>query len=227
MKNILFDLYGTLIDIHTDEGDTRFWKRLAKKVRCVTNIDYISLRTEYLSICESYQKVKEEIDILDVFMKLFKVDRNIASKIALEFRKCSTKYLKLYKGVNELLVELKDKGYKLYLLSNAQESFTMYELEKLNLIKDFEDIFISSKYGVKKPNKEFYKIALEKYDMDVKDTVMIGNDYTCDIAPAKELGLKTIFIKSNLTPFEDKNEDLKGFNKDKIITMINSFTNFK
>ena len=33
MKNIMFDLYGTLIDIHTDEENIGFWIKLNKKYK--------------------------------------------------------------------------------------------------------------------------------------------------------------------------------------------------
>lgn len=32
-KNYIFDLYGTLIDIHTEEGERKLWKALAKYYR--------------------------------------------------------------------------------------------------------------------------------------------------------------------------------------------------
>ena len=217
MKNIMFDLYGTLIDINTDEENIGFWIKLNKKYKYSN--DFFDLKNDYLKECMILEKDKEEIEILDVFKKLFS---NYDSKdVALYFRKISTKYIKLYKNVIKMLKELKKKGYKLYVLSNAQASFTIPELKKLKIYKYFDDIAISSDYGVKKPNEEFYISAMNKFNILPSDTIMIGNDYECDIAPANKLGIKTIFIKSNLTP---KNQlqphDLNGFDCKKIIEMI-------
>lgn len=217
MKNIMFDLYGTLIDINTDEEDITFWIKLNKKYKYSN--DFFNLKNDYLKECMILEKDKEEIEILDVFKKLFS---NYDSKdVALYFRKISTKYIKLYKNVIKVLKELKKKGYKLYVLSNAQASFTIPELKKLKIYKYFDDIAISSDYGVKKPNKEFYINSMNKFNIKSNNTIMIGNDYDCDIAPANKLGIKTIFIKSNLTPKEQSQPyDLNGFDCKKIIEMI-------
>lgn len=217
MKNIMFDLYGTLIDINTDEEDTAFWIKLNKKFKYSN--DFFDLKNDYLKECIRLSNDKEEIEILDVFKFLFK--NYDANSVALYFRKKSTSYIRLYKNVIKLLKELKAKGYKLYVLSNAQASFTMPEMKKLKIYKYFDDIAISSDYTVKKPNKEFYTNALNKFNIIPSDTIMIGNDYECDIAPAKELGIKTIFIKSNLTPKnQNQKYDLDGFDYNKLINLI-------
>ncbi len=217
MKNIMFDLYGTLIDIHTDEENIGFWIKLNKKYKYSN--DFFDLKNDYLKECLNLSEDKEEIEILDVFKRLF--NNFDSNSVAIYFRKKSTSYIRLYKNVIRLLKELKAKGYKLYVLSNAQASFTIPEIKKLKIYKYFDDIAISSDYGVKKPNEQFYINAMNKFNIIPSDTIMIGNDYECDIAPANKLGIKTIFIKSNLTP---KNQlqphDLNGFDYNKIIKMI-------
>lgn len=85
---------------------------------------------------------------------------------------------------------------KVYLLSNAQRIFTEYEMNYLDITKYFDDILISSDYGTKKPDIRFFKQLIEKYHLDEKKTLMIGNDVRCDINGAKEAGLDTFtFIR--------------------------------
>lgn len=215
--NVLFDLYGTLIDIHTDESKEKFWKKLALKTKDFKEYDYQELKTEYLKACEYFHQFKEEIEILDVFEKIYNVGIEDAKKIALLFRKLSTIYIRKYRGVDKLLTNLKKRGCMIYLLSNAQSSFTLPEMEKLGLVKYFDGIAISSDYGVKKPNKDFYLKVLEKFELAITDTWMVGNDFECDIAPAKELGLKTIYIESNLSPNKLAIPKIDGFNYSKIV----------
>ena len=217
MDSIMFDLYGTLIDINTDESPDLFWESFALATAKYKAYDYLELKKEYLSICEVLQKEKEEIEILDVFEKLFTVSRETSCEIALIFRKLSTKYIKKYIGVDKLLTKLKENGHKIYLLSNAQNAFTIPEMKELDLIKYFDGIAISSDYGVKKPNKDFYLKAMKKFNLEAKNTWMIGNDYECDIKPAQELGLRTIFIKSNLTFSHCEKADIKKFSYRKLI----------
>lgn len=70
----------------------------------------------------------------------------------------------------------------------------------LDITKYFDDILISSDYGTKKPDIRFFEQLIEKYHLDVKKTLMIGNDVRCDINGAKEAGLDTFYIHSNISP---------------------------
>ncbi|MDE6584368.1 MAG: HAD family hydrolase, partial [Anaeroplasmataceae bacterium] len=178
----------------------------------------MELKQNYLDLCKRYDEEKEEIEIIDVFRSLYDVDDSKLIDIAWLFRRLSTKYIKLYPKVKWLLKKLKKTGYKTYILSNAQEAFTMPELIKLKLSTYFDGIMISSYYGIKKPNPEIFRLALKNFHLT--DAVMIGNEYSCDIEPAKKLGLKTIYIESNLT-FERKEEpDFRKLNAKRLYQAI-------
>lgn len=89
-----------------------------------------------------------DIKIEKIFRKLFtqkgvKVTKAEVLFIAEAFRCYSTKYIKLYDGVLDLLDTLKAKGKKVYLLSNAQRSFTENELNMFDLTKIFLTAFAS------------------------------------------------------------------------------------
>ena len=209
MDNVMFDLYGTLIDIHTDESPDEFWEAFALSTQRIKSYDYLELKEKYILKCEELQILKEEIELLDVFKYLFDVED--ANEIAMTFRKLSTRYIKKYRGVDKLLCYLKGLGCKIYLLSNAQASFTIPEMLELDLVKYFDGIAISSDYGFKKPNKDFYLKAMDNFGLTKDNTWMVGNDYECDIRPANELGLKTIYIESNLSPNKLNVPKIKGF----------------
>lgn len=215
--DILFDLYGTLIDINTDEFSDDFWIEFAKNMNVS---DYKKLKNDYYNTCAKYQKLKEELEIKDVFKDIVDFD---VLEACLIFRKLSTKYICLYDGVVELLDEL-SKEHNLYVLSNAQASFTIPELKELGIYDYFKDIAISSDYGIKKPNIMFFKEAINNFNLK-DDIVMIGNDYECDIKPAKKLGLKTVFIESNLTPLNKCEDKIMGFNRLEILEKIKELEN--
>jgi FMN phosphatase YigB (HAD superfamily) len=106
------------------------------------------------------------------------------------------------------------------LLSNAQASFTKWELSKFNLEYLFDGIFLSSYLGIKKPNMAYYNALIEKYSIDTNNAIMIGNDYNNDILPAKELGLKTIYIESNQSYFVDTEDKIINFSYRKVLNRI-------
>lgn len=218
-KNYVFDLYGTLVDINTDEDCEILWEKLSLFYK-FKGADYSPL-----SLKEAYkEKVKKaqsaitdtkypDIVIEEVFNDLFK-DKNVnVSKDTLYdtahlFRVLSIKYIKLYDGVIELLELLKKKGKKVYLLSNAQRIFTLYEIKMLNIEKFFDDILFSSDFKVCKPDILFYNQLLEKLNLDKHETIMIGNDYIADIEGAYNFGIDSLYIDSNLSP--EINSELKS-----------------
>lgn len=235
-KNYVFDLYGTLVDINTDEDCEILWEKLSLFYK-FKGADYSPL-----DLNKAYkEKVKKaqaaitntkypDIVLEEVFNDLFK-DKNVnVSKDTLYdtahlFRVLSIKYIKLYDGVIELLELLKKKGKKIYLLSNAQRIFTLYEMKMLGIEKFFDDILFSSDFKVCKPDILFYNQLLEKLNLDKHETIMIGNDYIADIEGAYNFGIDSLYIDSNLSP--EINSKLKStysiMDKDGTVNKIASF----
>ena len=210
-KNYIFDLYGTLVDINTDENKVELWEKLSLFYSLKGAIyGAEELKNTYL------EKVKNEIELIKdskypdfplekVFYSLYEDKGITASDEIVEdtaqfFRVLSINYIKLYDGVIELLEKLKAKGKKIYLLSNAQRVFTLFEMRMLGIEKYFDDILFSADYKVCKPDSKFYKILLDKHKLDIKESIMIGNDYICDIEGANNVGLDSLYLHSNLSP---------------------------
>lgn len=84
-----------------------------------------------------------ELELIDVFKGLVtekgaECSAELAAFLAASFRAMSLKYIKLYDGALDLLRSLKEAGGKVYLLSNAQSSFTKPELKLLGIYDEFE-----------------------------------------------------------------------------------------
>ncbi|MDE7439722.1 MAG: HAD family hydrolase [Clostridia bacterium] len=202
MLNYIFDLYGTLVDIHTDEQSARFKKRFAKYFKTIDgNTDFFK---EYFSLCADLAKLggeTYEFDLLQVFEKLAGADK--AQEAAERFRTMSTRYIKLYKGVAAFLSALKARGAKLYILSNAQSCFTVSELERLDLSKYFDGVELSSDFGAKKPDASFFKHMLSKYSLNVDESIYVGNDICADLHGARDVNMRSAYVLSNLSPKSD------------------------
>ena len=204
MKNFLFDLYGTLVDVRTDEDDRKFRKKYAKYFsRIAPQVDFWQ---RYNEECEKIKADGEhcEPDIFKVFKTVAPaVGEEQLLKAAYTFRKLSRSRLCLYKGARKLLLKLKERGAGIYLVSNAQACFTVPELKKLRLYKLFDGIELSSDFGTKKPGKAFFMHALTKYGLDAHESIYCGNDFHADIEGAKNVGLAAAYIKSNISPEDD------------------------
>ena len=210
-NNYIFDLYGTLVDINTNENTKTLWEKLA--LFYSFNGAYYDAKT----LKSSYRKkVKEtqlsitntdypDFPIDNIFASLFEdknvhVSSDIIQATTQMFRILSIKYLKLYDGVFELLDLLKQKNKKIYLLSNAQRTFTLYEMRILNIEHYFDGIYFSADYYMSKPDTIFYNKLITQFNLNIKDSIMIGNDFIADIAGANAIGLDSLYINSNLSP---------------------------
>ncbi len=214
-KNYIFDLYGTLIDINTDEWCDDLWKKMAILYGYKgAKYTYKELNSEYDRLVELEKKaVKKkfphytviDIKIEKVFRKLFtqkgvRVTKAQVAFVAEAFRCYSTKYIKLYDGVIDLLDTLKAKGKKIYLLSNAQRYFTENELNMLGLTPYFDGICISSDEECSKPDTNYFKILFDRYGLEKSESIMIGNDYITDIGGAADFGVDSLYIHQSISP---------------------------
>ena len=222
-KNYIFDLYGTLIDIRTNEQKKYLWDKMAY-VYSAMGATYTSteLKSEYFALCraevENEKKYKEypEIKIEKVFGKLFskkgvKSEEEQIVMIASVFRALSLQKLKLYDGVIDLLNELKKRKKKIFLLSNAQYVFTEPELRKVGIKEYFDGIVISSEEGVAKPAPEIFNTIINRYSLKKDESIMIGNDNCSDIMGAFKAGLDALYIKTETSP-EYKNSVKAKYN---------------
>ena len=213
-KNYIFDLYGTLVDIHTDESTDFLWTNLALFFN-FKGADYTAATLEKMyttKVTAAKDKITNtkypDFPIEYIFEELYTDKNVIVSKDTIKdtaqfFRTLSMKYIKLYPKTIELLKELKSKGKNVYLLSNAQRIFTYYEMKMLDITKYFDDIFISTNYNVCKPDKQFFNVLINKLHVNTEESVMIGNDYICDIEGACSVNMDSIYIDSNLSPYID------------------------
>ena len=227
-ETYVFDLYGTLVDIRTDEGDMNVWEKLAlfygyykahytaKEIKsCYEELvkgKEINLKSTLEQDLKYTHEASPEIEITEVFQELFvkkgvQADEALAVHAGQFFRILTTEYVKLYEGTAEMLNDLRERGKKIYLLSNAQRIFTAYEMNVLDIVKYFDGILISSDFKTKKPDKRFFDILLEKYSMNPETTLFVGNDSRSDIGGAKTVGFSTYYVKSNISPQGDMAED--------------------
>lgn len=210
-KNYIFDLYGTLIDINTDEDSHELWYKLSffysfkgafynpKELK--NSYKYMIKRKLESCTHTKYPDYPIETVFSDLYLqKGICASDELVNDTAQLFRILSIKYIKLYDGVVELLDLLKAKGKNIYLLSNAQRIFTLYEMRTLGIEKYFDDILFSSDYKTCKPDTNFYNELIDKHNLNKNECIMIGNDPICDINGATNSGLNSLYIDSNLSP---------------------------
>ena len=219
-RDLVFDLYGTLVDIHTEET-REVWEKTALYFGYYgAHYTAETLKTAFekevsarkASAGQSYECFPD-IPFHEVMADLFRARGVCTNADALGiqaaqlFRICSTEYIRLYPHVAESLAALRQKGYRLWLLSNAQEMFTKYELQHLGLTDAFDGIYISSRFGYRKPDVRFFRALLDEQGLDPRKCLMIGNDRETDIAGARAAGIDTFYMHTELTPSDQSPAD--------------------
>lgn len=210
-KNIIFDAYGTLLDIHTNEQNDACWEKLAELLRFYdVNYTAKSLKDTYFSSCELQMTQGRknhkhpEVDVVAVFNHILqnkgkKSNKSLATHLAQAFRAMTTEKLRLYDGVEETLSKLKKAGKKLYVLSNSQEVFLKPELQKLKIDRYFHGMVFSSQVGYSKPEPAIFEHLLQKYKLAKSESIYVGNDVDRDIVGAKNARLDCLWIHTNQT----------------------------
>ena len=156
--DLIFDLYGTLLDIHTEE-DALVWEKTA------LYFGFYGARYTGDTLKDAFRaamavREAEAGQSYECFP-----DIPFEQVMAQLFRICSMDYIRLYPGVLDALKKLRDQGYRLWLLSNAQQIFTAYELVHLGLGKQLDGIYLSSDYGCRKPDVRFYRALLKEQNL--------------------------------------------------------------
>ena len=217
IETYIFDLYGTLVDIHTDESMPVLWRRMALLLS-LQGASYApeELKRAYHLAVEEQNEARAsqlpdilkdhvEPDILLVFKSLYAqkgvaVSGDTVQDAALFFRTLSLRRLTVYPGAVSVLRSLRARGRGVYLLSNAQVAFTVPELRKLGLLSLFDGIVISSDVGIKKPDRAIFEHILSQYGLRPETCLMIGNDAEADMQGAASVGMAGRYIHTNQSP---------------------------
>ena len=205
-QDVIFDLYGTLADVCTDESPRAFWAAAAKDAAAFgARYDGDSLREAYLALCMDEVGLRAarlpgvpedlvEPELLNVFRRLLGANEADASAYAELFRRRSTVWLRPMPHALETLDALRAGGVRTFLLSNAQSCFTTGELGVLGLSDRFDGILLSSDAGMKKPYRGLFELLLSRYGIDRNTALMVGNDKHADIGGASAAGLASAYL---------------------------------
>ncbi len=209
-RDYIFDLYGTLVDIHTDEAGEDFWRHMADVYGAAgAAYEPEELRRSYLRLCEAESKAVAaengspypEPDLGKVFAALYSEkcsgappEEGWIERTALEFRRASRDRLRLSDGTKETLETLRRKGKRVFLLSNAQALFTWDELERTGIRDLFDGIRLSSEHGIRKPDPNFLRSLMTGYGISGTEALFVGNDVSSDVKTADACGLDSVYL---------------------------------
>jgi putative hydrolase of the HAD superfamily len=216
-KGILFDLYGTLIDILTDEVDPWVYSTLSRYLSYRDiKIAPKELKKIYFEDVQSQLKQSNEaypeVDVYKIFSSMMHrygsktYSKSEVVDTAVLFRSLTMRRFEVFQGVYEVLASLVEK-YELALISDAQWVFTEPEMAMLGLTRFFGFWILSSRFGFKKPDGRLFDMAMKKLMIKPEESVYIGDNPPKDLVGAKKVGMKFILFRSEYKPYNDFQPD--------------------
>lgn len=109
------------------------------------------------------------------------------------------------KDVYKLIHKLKEKGYKIYLLSNYCEDLFIKHTNGAEFLKDIDGKVVSYEVKITKPDERIYEYLLKKYSLDRKECIFF-DDREENVIKARELGIESFLVKSKESLIEKINE---------------------
>jgi len=93
----------------------------------------------------------------------------------------------------DLIRELKRRGHCVALLSNAWQGYIDYLFKKFSLTDLFDKTFVSSNYGVAKPDEEFYELCVNSFD-EKFDNIYFTDDNPANLKNLEKFGITPILF---------------------------------
>ncbi len=166
-KGIIFDLDGTLVDTSID---------------LLNAVNYALKRNGFNSITKKEAILNTGDGMLNLIKRSSKCDdENMINKLFNDFKEYYSNhyldYSNRYDGLIDVVKELKNKGYKLGVVSNKRDEFTKEIIS--TLYTRLFDYVTGEKEGLKlKPSPDLVDLCLKELNISKEDALFIGDSYT-------------------------------------------------
>lgn len=205
IKAVLFDLDGTILKHRVDDFLARYFASLRKRFSSLFPggelVKLIIASTEKMMVNEGPKTNME------AFWEDF------LSRVSFTFEELEPHFQNFYKedfpclnqgsladaGAGEVLVKLRERGYKLALATNPLFPLIAVE-ERLRWAGVESKVFdFVASYEVMhycKPNPGFFKEIADLVGVEPGECLMVGNEVELDLIPASAVGMKTFLVKN-------------------------------
>jgi 2-haloacid dehalogenase len=130
-------------------------------------------------------------------MKAYKIDSSMKNELLDLY-----KILLPFKEVPEVLKSLKEKNYKLAILSNGTPSLLNELVKSNNLDNLFDDLFSIEEVGIYKPDSKVYDMPISKYKIK-KNQVAFLSANTWDVSGGGNYGYNSIWVNRSKNIFDN------------------------
>jgi len=207
-KAVIFDLFETLI---TEWGHDKYTKRqMSQDLHCPFEEFAACWETLHekqycgeISFADSIRYVCNKLGI-PVYEKTIEhvISRRKQTKAA-----C---FDYVYPEIYSLLKILREKGYKLGILSNcSQEEVTL--IKESEIYQYFDEVILSYEVHMKKPDSCIYEEAARRLGVALSECIFVGDGGSNELVGAKAVGMKAIQAKWYTNQHPHKRANIDGF----------------
>ena len=198
IKAIIFDAYGTLFDVNSAakkcrhrigdkwEGFANFWR--------TTQLEYTWLRS-LMKRHKDFWQITEES--LEKSIKTYKIDPSMKNDLLDLYKALSP-----YEEVQDVLKKLKEKNFKLAILSNGTPSLLNGLVKNNNFENLFDDLFSIEQVGIYKPDSKVYDMPIKKYQIQKNEIAFLSAN-TWDVSGGGNYGYNSIWLNRNNNIFDN------------------------
>ncbi|HET6558174.1 MAG TPA: YjjG family noncanonical pyrimidine nucleotidase [Prolixibacteraceae bacterium] len=202
---LFFDLDNTLWDFSTNAR--------AALLQTFEELNYISdlgSFDDYFQVYEEIndslwvdyrnKKVTKQVLIVERFSRSLSAF-NITNKNWIEINSLYLenmgKQTSLFPGTLEALRYLKEKGYRMHIITNGFKEVQYSKIHNTGLSPFIDKVFVSEEIHTTKPHREIFEHALKSSNALKKKSIMIGDSWEIDIEGAQGFGMDQIMILNN------------------------------
>ena len=187
LKNIIFDIGGIILEW----GNKPIQKLLNKSDEKVNKISKIIYGDKRFKSC-----ILGNLSQVEYMKQLINENPEYSDDIyKILSEEYQEKVLPVIKENLEKIIELKNKGYKIYFLSNITDVSYNYLKNKFKILDLIDGGVYSFKEHTKKPDKEIFDILIKRYNLN-KDETIFFDDSKKNVKAGNEYGIKSYVFES-------------------------------
>ena len=205
IKAVVFDLEGTLLD--RKKSREKFIEEQYERFHdYLVNIQAIDFKNKFIALDDDEDHDKPEL--YKAIIKDFHVDRLTWKDLFSDFEMHFYRYVFPYYDTLYTLERLNQYNYITGVIANGKSKIKEYRLHALGIEHVINYMSTSQTVGVRKPHPKIFEDILEKLDTKPEETMYVGDDPLNDVAPARAMGMISVWFKDEDAEIEPLPEEV-------------------
>lgn len=192
-KAVIFDLDQTLLDRTTSLIKFLTWQ--INFFQLISANDREPFIQRFLELDDNGKVWKDHV--YENLIQEFSIQGHSKEILLTSYIRNFNKFSCCFEHVENVIIQLKQQGYLIGLISNGRTPFQEHNFYALGLAEFFSSIIVSEAVGIRKPDPAIFLLSCQQLGVHPQDCIFVGDNELADIQGAKAVGMKTIFFHPN------------------------------